>query len=240
MAKKYIVIIFLILIFLFSSYNIFLYINEKNANEKVTDELIDKSISIPDNDSDSSLPFVLDFEELHKENQDIIAWLYCENTPINYPIVKCNDNEYYLNHSINGDYNKNGSLFVDNRCGSDFTGFNTIIYGHNMKTDKMFGSLIKYKNQSYYEEHPILYLLTPKCNYKVELLAGYVTSSNSNTYNLLETINDKKEFIDYAIKESTFNSVINADVTDAFITLSTCSYEYSNARYVVVGKLNKI
>ncbi len=235
-------VILISVVFIFLVYKITMYINESNKNEYIVEELVKKTITSDDgkNAADNSFLFNLDFNKLCKENEDIVAWLYCENTPINYPILKGTDNEYYLNHSVNGDYNKNGSLFMDCRCNPKFTDFNTIVYGHNMKTEKMFGSLIKYKKQSYYNEHPILYLITPDFNYKIELFAGFVASADSDLYSLVKSVDEKKKFINNAVNKSTFVSSVSACETDTMITLSTCSYEYSDARYVVIGKISNI
>lgn len=245
MRNKFFKSVFFILVsvvFILSVYQIFLYISETNRNEKAVDDLEQKTTISSDGEAvaDNSFPFNLDFNELQKENEDIVAWLYCENTPINYPVLKGTDNEYYLNHSVNGNYNKNGSLFIDCRCNSNFTDFNTIVYGHNMKTEKMFGSLTNYKKQSYYDEHPTLYLIMPDYNYKIELFSGFVASADSDLYALLKSVDEKKEFINTAIKKSTFISTVSVCETDTIITLSTCSYEYSNARYVVIGKIDNI
>lgn len=240
MIKKVVPILLLISVFLFSVSQVLTYIYSSNKSEKLTESLIDKSVVEPEDSTDTAVPFVLDFEKLQKENKDIVAWLYCENTPINYPVLRCEDNSYYLNHLPDGQYNKNGSLFIDCRCNSDFSDFNTIIYGHNMKTEKMFGSLTNYKKQSYYDEHPILYLLTPQQNYKIELAAGFITLSNSNVYSLIKTSEERKEFIDYALLNSAFSSAVKITETDTLVTLSTCSYENSNARFVVIGKIDNI
>jgi len=147
--KKVVPKILLIAFFLFSVFQVLSYIYSGDKSERLTKSLIDDSIVESDDNTYTTIPFVLKFDELQKKNKDIIAWIYCENTPINYPVLRCEDNSYYLNHLPDGQYNKNGSLFVDYRCSSNFSDFNTIIYGHNMKTEKMFGSLTNYKRQSY-------------------------------------------------------------------------------------------
>lgn len=240
MRKKVVPIILLIAVFLFSVFQVLSYINSDDKSERLTKSLIDDSIVESDDNTYTTIPFVLNFDELQKKNKDIIAWIYCENTPINYPVLRCEDNSYYLNHLPDGQYNKNGSLFVDYRCSSNFSDFNTIIYGHNMKTEKMFGSLTNYKKQSYYDEHPIIYLLTPQQNYQIKLVSGFITSSDSNVYSFSETFKERKEFIDYAQLNSVFTSGVKITETDNLITLSTCSYENSNARFVVIGKIEKI
>lgn len=109
-----------------------------------------------------------------------------------------------------------------------------------MKSGEMFGTLPKYKKQAYFDEHPVMYLLTPEHTYMVELIAGYVTPSDSDTYSLPKTAEEKKTFLEQAVQKSTFISNVSVNEADTFVTLSTCYYEYDSARYVVVGKLTEI
>lgn len=132
-------------------------------------------------------PIQVDFDLLREQSADVIGWLYCEDTPINYPLAQAGDNSFYLRRLLDGTPNNSGTLFADSRCARDFSDFHTIIYGHNMKNGTMFGTLKKYENQAYYDDHPILWLLTPQGDFQVELLAGFVTSSTSDAYSLPET-----------------------------------------------------
>lgn len=237
----------LLAVFLYAASQIVSYLRAGNENRQLSEDLIEKAVHTPPSSSqapDSSepqsletVPIEVDFKTLWQENEDIVAWLYCEDTPIHYPIVQGNDNNYYLRRLLNGEYNINGTIFLDYRCQSDFRDFNSIIYGHHMKSGEMFGSLPNYKDQEYYDEHPVMYLLTPEQNYKIELVAGYITPSDSDIYSLPNTAEEKKTFLEHALQESTFVSSVSVNETNSFITLSTCSYEYENARYVVVGRL---
>lgn len=235
--------------FLYAGYQIVSYWYAGQESKQLTEELIEKAITAPETpvqETKPDEPFIettpisIDFHTLWQENEDIVAWIYCEDTPIHYPIVQSEDNSYYLRRLLNGNYNTNGTIFLDYRCSPDFSDFNSIIYGHHMKSGEMFGTLPKYKEQEYYDEHPILYLLTPEQNYKVELVAGYITPSDSETYSLPQNADAKSAFLENALQNSTFTSGVEVSETDTFITLSTCSYEYDDARYVVVGKLTEI
>ena len=84
---------------------------------------------------------MVDFSLLKQENEDIVGWIYCEGTPISYPVVQSGDNQYYLHRLINGEYNIAGSIFMDYRNNAELEDNNTIIYGHNMKNNTMFGYL---------------------------------------------------------------------------------------------------
>lgn len=178
----------------------------------------------------------IDFDQLLAQYPNAVGWLYCEGTPINYPVMQSDDNDYYLRRLPDGTYNTAGSLFADYRCGEIRETNNYIIYGHNMKNGTMFSSLTKYKSQSYYDEHPVLYLYTPEGNYKIELIAGFVSKPTGEVYNTVLTYEQMLEFCSH----STFRSTITPCDAERYITLSTCSYEYENARYVVIGKFNMI
>lgn len=234
---KIVLLLICLVIFIISMYKVYDYLAQKSANKKINEELIEKAVikqEIEDGkDNKNSLPISIDFSKLKEENTDIVAWIYCEGTPINYPIVQTNNNSYYLSRMINKDYNRAGTIFMDYRNNADFSDNNTIIYGHNMKSDMMFGIITNYTNQDYYEKHKEMYLFTENKNFKIELLSGYIVPENSNIYNL----DNSFEFIN---ENSTFKSDIDVSSNDRLITLSTCSYEYEKARYVLIGVLKDI
>ena len=180
----------------------------------------------------------VDFASLQQANPNIVGWLYSEGTPINYPVVQGTDNSYYLTHLYDGTYNANGCLFLDCRVNRDFSSLHSIIYGHYMRSGAMFASLAGYKDQSYYEEHPTLMLMAPDENYTVALFAGYVASVDDPAWEVV--FSDASAFEAWLIQaqeRSTFDSSVKPTSNDRILTLSTCSYEFSNARYVVLGVL---
>ena len=185
-------------------------------------------------------PIGVDFHVLTAANEDIIGWLYSPDTPINLPVVQGTDNDYYLDRMIDGTVNGAGTLFVDYRNAPGFADYNTVIYGHNMKNKEIFGTLADYKEPSYFAEHPVMWLLTPDGDYKVELVAGFVTPSDSEVYAFDQTAEAVLAIVRQAIAESTFVSDVEIAEGDRFLTLSTCSYEYENARYVLIGRLTAL
>ncbi len=175
----------------------------------------------------------VDFEALWQINSDIVAWIYCPDTPINYPVVQSDDNDYYLRRLLDGSWNIGGTLFLDYRCTGDFTGRHNLIYGHHMKSGAMFGSLVRYRNQSYYSEHPVMYLATPDRLYRVELFAGCTIDAMDNIYD----VNPTDEQIQGMTRRSTFAPDHEISLDGPILTLSTCAYDFENARYVVMGRL---
>lgn len=134
---------------------------------------------------------------------------------------------------------------------ADFSDQNSLIYGHNMTSGAMFSNLVKYKKQAYYDQHPYLYMLTPQQNYKLRLFAGvivdaagYILDSSGqvaypdcSVYQFQVT----QEFLQQMVNYSTFRSTTGVPSADSHIvTLSTCTYEFKNVRYVVLGVLEPI
>ncbi len=236
------------LIFLYSLFQVINTLLDYSEGAKTYDDLKANIVTpiTPDLPNDELVmekeqaPIKVDFENLLKQNTDAVGWIYCENTPINYPVLQSSDNNYYLRRMIDKKYNIAGSVFMDYRCQADLSSLNTIIYGHNMKNDTMFGTFTEYKKQSYYDEHPILWLLTPEQDYKIELIAGYVTPSTSDVYKDFYSQEELDIHIKDSIAKSTFVSGVNIAEVDNIVTLSTCSYEYSTARYVLIGNVKEI
>ena len=154
--------------------------------------------------------------------------------------MQAEDNDQYLRRALNGKYLVSGTVFVDYRNGAIGEDANYIVYGHNMKDGSMFSSLAKYKEQSYYDEHPVMYYLTPDGDYKIELYAGLVVKRDALIYVPNPEETEFAEFLTNAKANSTFKSDIELTENDTLITLSTCSYEYNNARYIVVGKMDRL
>lgn len=238
-------------ILIFSGYQIYKIISEYESGESTYEELeifvsTPSITSTPQNSSESeekienACPEV-DFEGLAAINPDIVGWIYSEGTPINYPVVQGADNSYYLKHLYTVEYNSAGSIFLDSRNSSDLSDRHTVIYGHHLKNGAMLSSLTGYKKQDYYEAHPTLYLMTPEKNYEIKVFAGYVASVKDDAWQLnFDSEESFQAWIGRAIERSTFSSNITPAVTDRIITLSTCSYEFDNARYVLVGILEPV
>lgn len=184
---------------------------------------------------------VLDFDALLEINSQCVGWIYSEGTIISYPIAQASDNSYYLKHMFNGESNSAGCIFLDYRNAPDFSDFNSVIFGHNLKNGTMFRSLTGYKEQSYYDEHPVLQLLTPEKNYDICLFGGYIAKVTDDAWQLsFEDDAARAAWLQEILDRSTFQSDVVPEVTDHIVTLSTCSYEFTNARYVVFGVLREV
>lgn len=185
---------------------------------------------------------VVDWKALKKVNPDVQGWLYQKGTVINYPVVQGTDNDTYLHTRFDKQWSGGGTLFVDYRMEKDFKGFNSIIYGHHMKDGSMFRSIRGYtKEEGYYDKHKTLELATPHGNYHLMVFSAFITkATDENTYKMTYDEAEKQAYIDRAWEQSelpiTRDSV---DVTkdDRLVTLSTCAYDYEEARYIVMCKM---
>lgn len=185
----------------------------------------------------------VDFDALKVECEDVVGWLYCPGTKVNYPVVQSEDNDYYLHRLLNGEYSLGGTLFLDYRNADDFSDWNSIVYGHNMKDGSMFATLPEYMEQDFYEAHSVWYLLTEAQNYEIDLVGGYVTPADSDTYAFPQDYEGTLALFDQASRKSTFDPIENLEAVgtdERLITLSTCVYDYENARYVLVGVLRRL
>ena len=182
----------------------------------------------------------VDFAKLQASNADVTGWIYCADTPINYPVVQAKDNATYLHAGLDGNYLRSGTIFADYRNKPVGEDRQFILYGHSMKNKTMFGSLMGYKKQAYFDAHPVLYYLTPDAEYRIELFAGCVMKVAEILYQPDPSVEEFASYMEEMKSKSTFRSDVTVTVEDTIVALQTCSYEFDNARYVALGKLVKI
>ena len=175
----------------------------------------------------------VDFEALAQVNSDIVGWIYVPGTVINYPVVQGADNEYYLKHMFNGKTNSSGCIYLDCGAEGDFASMNSVLHGHHMKNGSMFAGICKYKDQSYFDEHPTAMLLTPDGNYQVEFFSGYVCEVTADAWDY----DFDEAWLDKRIRSSYFDAEVTPTMDDRILTLSTCCYDFKDARFVLHGIL---
>ena len=205
-------------------------------NEASAESKIDATIA----SEKKGLDISIDFGQLLARNEDVVGWFYCPDTVLNYPVVKGADNDEYLHANLDGEYLKSGTLFVDYRNGALGEDANYLVYGHSMKNGTMFRMLMYYRDQAYYDAHPVFYYLTPEGNYELELFAGRAVLSNDPIYSFDLTKEELVELAKEYQKHSNFQNDVVISEDDVIVTLSTCSYENDDARYVVLGRLKEI
>lgn len=186
----------------------------------------------------SEIPFQVDWDYLSSLNSDIVGWLYCPDTVINYPVVQSPDHDYYLNHGFEGESNTSGTLFADRDSVAGVTQSNLIIYGHNMKDESMFGILKGYVDSSYYDKHPVFYYLTPTESYRVELLCAHIVDAKDENFPTYFSSTQAQQSYINDITSSAF--WVNSDAVSTehqLITFSTCtsSAGKNDPRFLVHG-----
>lgn len=186
------------------------------------------------------LPFTIDFDSLRDKNSDIIGWLYCEDTGIDYPVMRCVNNDEYLHHRPDGSWSYGGSLFIDCIYPPDLSAFNTVIHGHNMKNGSMFGRLRDFRDAEYCSKHSVFYYFAPYGTYMLEVVGAYGTNGKSYIYSGLSTREQMEQFLSETRELSEYAPDISYGASDRYITLSTCTYEERNGRFIVVCKLTEI
>ena len=179
---------------------------------------------------------------LKQINDDVVGWIYVEDTTINYPLMRSTngDDDYYLTHAYNGEYLSVGSIYMVSNCDPVPTNnYNTLIYGHNVVGGAMFHDVMKFLEQDFFDTHKV-YIYTLDGVYVYQPFSLYKTTSD---YKYIQTqFYNEQEFLDYAA-EMKANSSLYSDLSiasgDTMITLSTCTGTgvVSNARYSLHAKL---
>ena len=175
----------------------------------------------------------VNLEALQAVNPDVMGWIEIPGTELSYPIVQGEDNRCYLDHNWKGESNRGGSIFLEATSGADFTGFHTIIYGHRMRDGSMFGSLRHYRDQSYWQEHPDVYIAAGGRVYRYAIFSAHESGIRDLTYRLdLVESGLQGEFLQYCADGSVIDTG-GAPDTGHILTLSTCTGSGYRTRWVV-------
>lgn len=173
-------------------------------------------------------------QSLNSEYPDAIGWLYIPNTNISYPVTQGKDNEYYLSHAYDGSSLKAGTIFLDCRCENRFMNPVNILYGHSMKNGTMFAGVLNFADSSYFDSHRYGWLATHETVYRIDFFSCAKTDCNDELYDGNTPIS---EWIPHICEKSVVLKETDYADNDRFISLSTCSYEFKNARTVLTGRL---
>jgi sortase B len=183
-------------------------------------------------------------EQLANVNSDIKGWIRIENTLVNYPVVQTDDNSFYLEHDAAKNKNRYGTIFIDeiNNVSNPekLQGQNIILYGHHMKNgDKsMFGSLEKFREAEFFNANDsIKFNLFPK-SYNFQVFGVYLVNQDFDYRNTrLGTEQDIKNLLNRLKNEHIQFREVTLTPNDTILTLSTCAYDFEDARLVVMAKL---
>lgn len=184
------------------------------------------------------------YRDIAAENDHMVGWLTMDGIPVDHPVMHTPQSpEYYLHRGFDRKYAASGCFFMDGACSID--GGNIIIYGHHMKNGSMFGQLKKYASEDFAKEHPILHFDTLEERREYQVIAAFY----SKVYNQEDTgvfryyrytdLRDEATFEDYlkGIRRiNLYKEPMEVSYGEDLLTLSTCSYQTRNGRFVVVAK----
>ena len=237
--KKIILLIFILICLILFVYSLLNIINWKKDvdNNKDIIKVIKENIIINEDDN----VYKIDFKLLKEQNLDTVAYLKVNGTNIEYIVVKGNDNDYYLKHNFNKEYNVAGWIFADYHNKFDETDKNLIIYGHNTKDGSMFGTLKNVLERNWQENKNNLeiVLITEKGVYKYQVFSTYIITPEDYYINTIFK-NDEEyiNFLNIIKSRSIYDYKEELNVNDKILTLSSCIGDGSK-RVVLHAKLIK-
>lgn len=200
-------------------------------------------------------PFVnglsLKAQEAKKSNPDTVGWIRLSNTVIDYPLVRTNDNEYYVSTNFDRNADPAGWVFVDYRCdfGPDYYSDNLLTYGHNMADGSMFSDLKKYqRDESFYEANPIIEVSSLYADYQYKvfafMLCNGVKGSDFEFWNYINFApgTDAWSLDEYLAKindKSLITTNVDVKEGDKFLLMSTCNTGDTTdpTRFVVLARM---
>ncbi len=204
-----------------------------------------ETVVIHYDDQESVVPEVLDeYKTLYSLNKKLIGWVKIDDTHIDYPVLQTSNNEYYLKHNFDQEEDRNGSIFLDKDCSIFPRSTNLIIYGHHMRSGRMFGQLTKYSSEDFYEDHRYIQFDTiyEKGTYEVMyVFRSKIYEENEIVFKYYQFIDAASEMeFDSNMREmaalSLYDTGVTAEYGDELLTLSTCDYYTDYGRFVVVAK----
>lgn len=183
----------------------------------------------------------LDWNELAKVNPDIYAWIYIPGTQVDYPVLQHpTDNTYYLNYNMNGTRGYPGCIYTEKENSKDFTDFNTVMYGHNMRNKTMFETLHYYEDKAFFVNNPYVYVYRGDRVLVYEIFAAYIAGNEHILYSYdFQTQEGRQNYVDQIEKGTSGNLRDDVEVTgdSHILTLSTCISGKAKNRYLVQAVL---
>lgn len=228
---------FFIALLLYSGTKIVIWYMNNQNNKKISDE-ISELVTIDETKENEK--YAVDFEKLKEKNADVVAWLKVNGTNIETTVVKTTDNDYYLTHNFNKEYNSAGWIFADYKNKVDGTDKNLVIYGHNMRDDSMFGSLKWVINEDWYnnEDNKYITLITENETQVYEVFSVYqIEKEDYYIQTSFDTEIEFNTFVETIKKRSKKDFNVDVNKEDTVLTLSTCA---NNNKYRVVLHAKKI
>ena len=190
-------------------------------------------------DAERILP---EYREMYDLNNDLVGWLTIPGTIIDYPVVQNEESDYYLRRDFYGNRNSNGQIILDSACDPYTPSYNLVISGHNMNSGKMFGQLSKYTSKSFWQSHKTFTFDTLMREgeyvvYAAFYSADYGENEEGFRYNAdIQYRLDAELWLEQIEENRIYETGVDAEFGDEFLTLTTCEYHRLNGRFVVVAR----
>lgn len=242
--KKIIIILAVICIVISGAYLIYDLVWVPHHFKKLNDEI--SSFENAETDSQTNLPIQKKFSFIKNKYPDFAGRFIIENLDVDFPVAQCDNNNYYLKHTLDGKTDKHGTLFADCRNNLEELDQNTIIYGHNMKDNTQFGMLNVYKTVNGYKNSPVITFNTIYKDYKWKVFAAFLINTKPEdddgyVFDYTKTqFSSEKEFTEFyneVMERSYFITDTDVSYEDKILTMSTCSTLFDNSRLVVMARL---
>ena len=232
MVKK-ILLTFFFLLFIFCVFQLFSHNYERTKGEKYYSNVKEQKVNL-ESESQETQVDISSLMDLAKDIPDFRGYIQVSDTNISYPLVQSDDNDFYLNHLPNQQENSMGSIFIDYR-NNPFQDFHTVIYGHNISQGGMFKDLEKFKQQTFFESQPTMSIETKEGIYYYELYAVYLADATKEEIPVsFHDSFSRKEYIDSVSSRALYKTDVSVTENDYFVSLCTCTYDFTEARIVVV------
>lgn len=249
--KKFIsrsITIICLAVFIYASTGLFNTFMDYYKNRKMMNEVqdmyyqVDSATPVVSAEASESNEVRSGFDNLLKQNENVVGWITIADTQVDYPILHSKDNVDYLTENYYGEQSIAGSIFLDYRNDITSTDLNTIIYGHRMKDGSMFQDLTKFLDEEFFEAHQTFEYDTLYESYEAEIFAVYNTMVDFD-YIKTDFSNDEEyeQLLEEIQERSRYQTDVQVSTDDQIITLSTCEYELDpdNSRLVIQAKLVK-
>lgn len=224
--------------FCFSGFQLFRIFYGYHKGDQEYDNLKEIGISADAGTGEESTRYTVDFEELWKVNEDIIAWIrFDEPSIISYPVVQGKDNQEYLDKTISGYPNTYGAIFLNVSNNKDMTDKNSVIYGHRMNSKSMFGKLEEYQDEEFYRSYPYFYIYTPdgkELKYQI-FAVGEVNDTSDAYQTVFENDEAFQSFLAFSKEHSFYDTGVEVPSDAKVVTLSTCTKANNEERLIVQG-----
>lgn len=180
------------------------------------------------------------FVELQAINPDVFGWLNVYGTNIDYPILQGEDNSKYVNTNVDGEYSLIGALFLDYRNKPDFSDFNSIIYGHHMAEDKMFGDIADFADRDFFDSHRYGSLFYEGKTHGIEFFAFLEVDAYDELYTpAVEGEENRQGYLEQIMEQAVYTRDLPVGTSDHLVLLSTCTSLLTNGRHILVGRITE-